>query len=133
MNLINTLILAEDNQESRDKLTGLFQRNDILVLIIFGNDPSVNDIVGKADVIASQVIAGISRKVVWMQDLAMLSFLKKLITDGTAVKIDMIDPTIHVGLSISPDHILSFLIPKNPVPDNIRINLAFLNAGKSHK
>lgn len=130
MNLINTLILAGDNQESRDKLTGLFQRNDILVLIIFGNDPSVEDIVGRADIIASQVIAGISRKVVWMQDLAMLSFVKTLITDGTTIKVDMIDPTIHAGLSISPDHVLSFLIHKSPVPDNIHINLAFLNAGK---
>lgn len=131
MALTNTLILEDDNQESRDKLTDLLQRKDALILVILGNGPSVKSVVENADVIASQIIAGIFRKVVWMQNPQMLPFLNGKVHDGPQYKFEDIDPAVHIGFSFSLNHLLSYLMAKFPLPDNIRINLAFLKAGES--
>lgn len=132
MNLINTIILAEDNQESRDKLTSLHQTDDFLVVVIFRKGPLVEKAVQAADIVAREIIAGISRKVVWMKDIAMLPFLMTLIADGPQFSTRQINADSHIGISLSMDHVLMDIIDRNPEANALRMEIAFINAGKSH-
>ena len=130
MPLTNTIILpAGDAGLSKSRLTDLLKKNDILTVLIFGKDVSAENAVEKADVRANGTVSGIARKVAWMQDPGLLSFLKTLIADGPENTVDSIDTGIHIGIAISMDHKLMDVIPKNPDPDYIRMELAFINAG----
>lgn len=130
MQLNNTTILTAGNPDSaKSLLKSHFAMNDILTVVVFGNGSLANKVVEQADIRAEGTIAGISRKVVWMQDPGLLSFLGTLINDGKSFTIESIDTNKHIGISISKDKYLMDIIPGNPEPDYIRIELAFINAG----
>lgn len=129
MVLNNTLILPGDNPALSQKLlTSLIQGQDKVILIIFGKDARAEDAIQKADVRASAIVSGISRKAVWMQDTGMITFLKTLLKSGADFNVGDIDPASQIGISVSMTDVLKDLIPQNPAPDFVRMELAFMNA-----
>jgi hypothetical protein len=131
MKLDNTIILPEGNTDlSQRLLISLIEREDVVTVIIFGKDAKAEDAVQKADVRASSSPAGIERKVAWMQDTGLIDFFKTLIKQGAGGKPGDISLQKHIGVAISMTDILMDLIPINPAPDFIRMELAFINASK---
>lgn len=129
MELNNTIILPGDNDTlSKQLLTSLIQKEDVVTVIIFGSDAKAEDAVQKADFRAGQVISGISRKVAWMQNPSLLTFLKTIIAPSSAPDPSGIDLTQYIGISISMTAILKDVIPIDPVPDFMRMEIAFLQA-----
>lgn len=130
MALENTTILKAGEQDAaKDKLQLILQKADVLKVFIFGNDQSASDAAEKADVRAGAVVSGIGRIVVWMQDTGQVPLFKMLIKDGPDIPADTIDVNKHIGISLSLNNLLMDLILKNPEPDYIRMELAFINAG----
>jgi hypothetical protein len=131
MILNNTIILPGDNPElSKKLLSSLIQKSDVLAIIIFGKDDASEAAVKKADVRAGAIVAGISRKVVWMQDTSIITYLKTIITAGEGGDPESINPNTHIGISISMTDILTWKIQRTPVPDYIKMEQAFIKAGK---
>lgn len=131
MKLDHTIILPVDDFElSKSLLESLIQKEDVITLVIFGKDAKAEDAVQKADVRASASPGGISRKVAWMRDTSMLDFLKSLIKEDTGGAPDDINLSKHIGVSISMIDGLRFLIPINPAPNFIKMELAFIKASK---
>ena len=129
MELNNTIILPGDNEAlSKQLLTSLIQKEDVVTIIIFGRDDKSADAVQKADLRASATVSGISRKVAWMQNTALLDFLKTMIKPSTAFNPSSIDLTKHIGVSISMTDLLKDIVPINPVPDFMRMEIAFMQA-----
>ena len=132
MKLNNTIILPGDNIElSKSLLISLIKGQDVLTIVIFGSDQKSQDAVLKADIRADAIVSGIKRKVAWMQnqDDIMLKYLISLIEDGPKFKSSNITFKDHIGISISMTDKLMFIIPKNPEPDFIRMEKAFIKAG----
>lgn len=130
MQLNNTIILPAGNPISaKILLTSLFAKDDILTVVVFGNDSLAAKAVEEADVRAEGNVAGIVRKVVWMQDPGLLPFIGTLINDGPTFLVNSINIHSHIGIAISMNHNLLDVIPRNPEPDYIRMELAFINAG----
>lgn len=128
MELNNTIILPGDNTDlSKKLLTSLIQKEDVVAVIIFGRDAKAEDAVQKADVRASAIVSGITRKVAWMQDVTLLNFLQSLLQDGSAKPSD-INIGKHIGVAISMTDSIKDLIPINPAPDFIRMEIAFMTA-----
>jgi len=128
MALDNTTILpVGDSTASRNLLTGLLNEN-VLLVVIFGNDANAQKAQTIADFKAKTVTAGISRKVAWMQDKSMLSLLMGLLKPGDIPSSD-IDLSQHIGISVSLADVLMYLIPTNPAPTEITMELAFVAAG----
>lgn len=129
MELNNTIILPGDNPElSKKLLVSLVQKEDVVTIIIFGRDQKAQNAVQKADTRANAVVSGIRRKVAWMQDSGMIEFLKTLIKSGSEFNPTDISPNTHIGIAISMTDILNDLIPNDPSPDFIRMELAFIKA-----
>jgi hypothetical protein len=127
MTLINTTILpVGDTTTSQNLLTGLLNEN-VLLVVIFGNDTNAQKAVGIADINAKSVTAGISRKVAWMQDKSMLNLLTGALKPGS-IPTSNIDLSKHIGVSVSMADILMFLMPINPPPTDITMELAFIEA-----
>lgn len=129
MDLRNTIILSANNSGSSNELTALLKKNDILTIVIFGNDSLAENIVEMADIRAEAIISGITRKVVWMQAPGLLPLLKTLIADGPDFDIDSINTNSNIGIAISMDNKLMDIIARDPEPDFIRMELAYINAG----
>lgn len=130
MQLNNTIILPAENPNSaKSLLSSHMAKTDILTVVIFGKDSLAEKTVEMADIRADGTVADIGRKVVWMMNTGMLPFLKSLISDGPDFKIESIDTDKHIGIALSMDKILLDVIPKDPEPDFIRMELAFINAG----
>jgi len=131
MELNNTIILPGNNPElSKRLLISLIQKEDVVTVIIFGSDEKAEDAVQKADARASAVVAGIVRKVAWIQDVSLVDFLKKIINNGEGGNPDDINTDIHIGIAISMTDVIMFLIPIIPTPDYIRMERAFIKASK---
>ena len=129
MELNNTIILPGDNPElSKRLLTSLIQKEDVVSIIIFGRDARAEDAVQKADVRAGGTVAGIERKVAWMQDTGLMDFLKTIIRQGQGGNPNDINILKHIGIAISMTDILMDLIAISPPPDFIRMELAFMTA-----
>jgi hypothetical protein len=129
MQLNNTIILPGDNPELSERLLrSLIEKQDVVTVIIFGRDAVSEDAVQKADLRASAVVAGVIRKVAWMQDTAMLGLLKTLITAGAGGDPNTISTDIHIGIAISMTDVLMAVIPKTPTVDYIRMERAFIKA-----
>ncbi len=129
MELKSTIILSVDNRGASQELTELLQKYDSLVIVIFGNDSLSESAIEMADIRAEGIVSGIVRKVVWMQDLALLPSLMALITDNADLYSDRIDPNYHIGIAISMENKLMDIIERDPEPDFIRMELAYINAG----
>ncbi|MEO5571939.1 MAG: hypothetical protein ABIT08_16275 [Bacteroidia bacterium] len=129
MKLDNTIILPGDNPDlSKQLLTSLIQKEDVVSIIIFGRDLKAEDAVQKADVRASASPGGIARKVAWMQDLGMLGFLKTLIKADFGGSPGDIDLSEHIGISISMTDGLRSLILMHPAPNVLTMESAFNKA-----
>ena len=129
MELNNTIILPGDNLElSKKLLNSLIQKEDVVTVIIFGKDAKAEAAIQKADVRASAIVSGIERKVAWMQDTGMLAYLKTLIKASADFNPNNIDLIQHIGVAVSMTDILMDIIEINPVPDFIRMELAFVIA-----
>ncbi len=130
MPLNNTIILPAGNQNSAQSILASFLvKDDILTVVVFGNDSLAAKVVEETDIRAEGNAAGIARKVVWMQDPDLIPFLNTLINDGPSFEISNIDANSHIGIALSMNHILMDVIPRNPEPDYIRMEMAFINSG----
>lgn len=130
MTLNNTTILpTDDPAASQNILTTLLNQGDVLIVVIFGNDINAQNAVKIADFKAKSVIAGITRRVIWMQDKCMLNLLTPLLKPGL-IPSSFIDLGKYIGVAISMADILMFLIKSNPPPDAITMEHAFIEAGK---
>lgn len=131
MRLDNTIILPGDNIElSKRLLISLIEKEDVVTIIIFGTNEGSEKAVQKADLRASGVMSGIKRKVAWMQDVELISFLNTLIKSGSGGNPTDIDTQHHIGVSISMTDVLKDIISINPEPDFIRIEQSFIKASK---
>ena len=130
MPLNNTLTLPDNTGPSQNLLTALLNTGNILTVVIFGNDVNAQNAVQIADYRAGFPIAGVSRKVVWMQDTTMLGFLKTMLGAGGQYSPNNIDLSVYIGVSISMSNLLMCLIPINPAPDYLTLENAFVQAGK---
>ena len=129
MQLNNTIILPGDNPELSEKLLrSLIEKQDVVTVIIFGRDAVSEGAVQIADARASAVVAGITRKVAWMQDTKMLGLLKTLIKAGDSDDPDSINTDTHIGIAISMTDVLMYIIPKIPAVDYVRMEYAFIEA-----
>ena len=129
MQLNNTIILPGDNLElSKKLLTSLIQKEDVVTVIIFGRDSKAEDAVQKADIRANGVVSGITRKVAWMQDVGMLSYLQSLLKAGTDFKPEDISIGKHLGVGVSMTDVVKDIIPITPAPDFIRMEIAFMSS-----
>ena len=129
MELNNTIILPGDNDElSKKLLTSLIQKEDVVTVIIFGRDDKSADAIQKADLRAGATVSGISRKVAWMQNILLLDFLKTIIKPSEALNLSSIDLTKHIGISVSMTDLLKDIIPIEPAPDFMRMEIAFMQA-----
>lgn len=130
MELNNTIILPGDNAELSQKLLmSLIQKEDVITVVIFGRDQQAEAAVQKADIRASAIVSGISRKVAWMQDVSLLGYLKTITKQSSKYKPDDINIGKHLGVAISMTDTIKDLIPLNPAPDFIRFEMAFMEAG----
>lgn len=130
MQLNNTIILPAGNQNSaKSLLSSLLAKDDILTVVVFGNDSLAAKVVEEADIRAEGNVAGIARKVAWMQDPGLIPFLNTLINDGPSFEVSNIDTNSQIGIALSMNNILMDVIPRNPEPDYIRMELAFINSG----
>ena len=129
MQLNNTIILPGDNPELSAKLLrSLIEKQDVVTVVIFGRDAVAESAVQVADVRASALVAGIVRKVAWMQDTTMLGFLKTLITAGPGGDPNTVNTNDHIGIALSMTDVLMYIIPKTPAVDYIRMERAFIKA-----
>lgn len=129
MVLNKTIILPGDNFElSKRLMTSILIEEDVVAIVIFGKDAKAEDAVKKADLRAAKTVAGIERKVMWMQDAAQLSFLKTLINDSDTLSVENIDLKKHIGIAISLTDILRDLLPIKPAPDFLKMEASFIKA-----
>jgi hypothetical protein len=129
MKLDHTIILPPDNPALATELfTSLIEEQDVLTLIILGDDDVSKNAVQCADVRANASPGGFERKVAWMLDRDMFDTLKGLINDG-AIKVADIDKTKTIGIAISLTDQAMDVIKTTDTIDFIRMEKAFLKAG----
>jgi hypothetical protein len=129
MELNNTIILPGDNPVlAKSLLDSLIEKEDVVIVIIFGNNQNAIEAVKKADVRAKAIVSGISRKVAWMLDPSLISYLKTKLSPNSVLDPNNIDVSKHIGVAVSMTDVLKDLIDIIPNPDFIRMEMAFLKA-----
>ena len=129
MNLNHTTILPSDNFPlAKELFTSLMQEQDVLTVIVFGDDELSKNAVQCADVRAQASPGGFERKVAWMLDRGMFNKLKNLISDG-AIKVSDIEITKTIGIATSLTDQIMDVIKTADTIDFIRMEKAFLRAG----
>jgi len=129
MQLDRTTILPSDNPLlAKELFTSLMQEQDVLTIIILGNDAISRNAVQCADVRAQSSPGGFERKVAWMLSKDMFDDLKGLISDGTVI-VNNIDTTQTCGIAVSLTDQAMDVIKITDTIDFIRMEKAFLKAG----
>lgn len=130
MILNNTIILPSDNKFlTRDLFQSLMQEQDVITILIFGNDEKSKKAVISADARANVAPGGFSRKAAWLLDRAMFPVIAEFINDGD-IAVDQIDPEETLALGISLTDLAMCLIPVSENPDFIKMEKIFLEASK---
>ena len=130
MQLNNTTILPSDTPAAAEQLfKSLMQEQDVICVIVFGNDSKAQQAIKSADVRAAVAPAGFKRKAVWMTDTSLWSNLKKYVKNG-AIKVDDVDPSKLIALGISLTDKAESSVDTTKTPDFIVMELAFIQAGK---
>jgi hypothetical protein len=132
MQLNRTIIISsEDNSIAKELFKNLVQEEDVILMVILGNDEKAKKAVKYADARARVEIQGFQRKVAWVlnktffkEELYPEVSLDKGESDFSIEKIDEI-----VAFSVSLSDTIKDVIKTNEKIDFSRIELAFLEAG----
>lgn len=130
MQLNNTTILPADSPATAEKLfKSLIQEQDVICLIVFGNDSVAEQAIQSADVRAAVAPAGFKRRAVWMTDSSLWTNLKGYVKDGS-IKVADVNPDNLIALGISLTDKAASSVDKSKTPDFIVMELAFVQASK---
>lgn len=131
MDLNNTTVLPSDKPDEAEQLfKSLMAEQDVVCLIVFGNDATAEQAIQSANLRAAVAPAGFKRRAVWMADTNQWSNLKRYVKNG-AIKVDEVDPDNLIALGVSLKDKAESLIDRSKTPDFIVMELAFVQASKN--
>jgi hypothetical protein len=129
MKLDHTIIVPSDNYSLAKKLlNSLIYEEDVLVVIVMGEDELSNNAVKCADKRAQAVVAGFARKVAWIRSRTIL---EKEIKQITAGKKDISKENLSnvVAFSVSIGNKVADIVYTKDEISFSRMEIAFLEAG----
>ena len=131
MDLNNTTVLPSDKPDEAEQLfKSLMAEQDVVCLIVFGNDATAEQAIQSANLRAAVAPAGFKRRAVWMADTNQWSNLKRYVKNG-AIKVDEVDPDNLIALGVSLKDKAESLVDRSKTPDFIVMELAFVQASKN--
>ena len=131
MDLNNTTVLPSDKPDEAEQLfKSLMAEQDVVCLIVFGNDATAEQAIQSANLRAAVAPAGFKRRAVWMADTNQWSNLKRYVKNG-AIKVDEVDPDNLIALGVSLKDTAESLVDRSKTPDFIVMELAFVQASKN--
>lgn len=130
MQLNNTTVLPSDTPAIAEQLfKSLIEEQDVICVIVFGNNSVAQQAIKSADVRASVAPAGFKRRAVWMTDISLWSTLKTYVKSGT-IDVNTVDPSQLIALGISLTDKAESSVDTSKTPDFIIMELAFIAASK---
>lgn len=131
MTLERTVIIPAENQELAQRLfKTIIYDEDVLVVVVLGNDPISEQAVKCADKRAKVVVQGFERKVAWIQDRDTLANKIRQLKPGQA-DISKEDLAGVVAFSVSLGNTVMDIVRVNEEINFLRMDIAFLEAGKA--
>ena len=131
MTLDRTIIIPSDDSQLAQKLfRALVYDEDVLVVVVLGDDDTSAQAVKCADRRAKVVIGGFERKVAWIRDRAILADEIKQLQAGT-VDSSKEDLTKVVAFSISLKNTVMDVVRMGDDINFLQMEMAFLEAGKA--
>ena len=129
MKLDHTIIIpASDTTLAQKLFNSLIYGEDVLVVVVLGNDEISTNAVQIADKRAKAVVAGYERKVAWILDRNTLLQEINKIKPGTH-DITNVDLSSVTAFSVSLSNKVADIIFAYDTIDYVRIEQAFLAAG----
>lgn len=125
-----TIIPTEDQQQAQELFQNAIGEEDMLVMVVLGDDETANTAVNVADRVADTVIAGFGRKVVWIKDKMFLE--EEIIAlEAGAVDISNEDLSGIAAFTLSLDKTVMYIIRTADDDIELRVERAFLAAGEA--
>lgn len=126
MELNNTIIIPTDNKELAQQLfKSVIYDEDVLVLVVLGEDENVTDVVKKADKLAQLVTQGRKRKVIWIRKPDILKDEIKSVNIGGGTNFTSEDVLNAVAFSISLGDEIMDIIKRGEYISFIRVDVSF--------
>ncbi len=130
MKLDRTVIIPTTDHSLAQKLfKSLIYDEDVLVVVVLGEDEDSTSAVQYADKRAKAVVAGYERKVAWIRNRNILETEIKQIAAGKK-DISKEDLTKVIAFSVSLNNKVADIIYTGEIIDYVRIDYAFLKAGE---
>jgi hypothetical protein len=131
MTLDRTIIIPGDNVALARKLfDAIVYKEDVLVVVVLGEGSKAMQAVQSADKRAKVVVAGFERKVAWIRNRDILKKEIAALKPGAA-DLSKEDMSKVLAFSISLDNTVMHIVHTNDEPNFLRMERAFLEAGRA--
>ena len=124
-----TIIPMEDQQQAQELFKNAIAGENVLVMVVLGDDDAANRVVKEADRTAKEGVQMGERKVIWIKDKTFLEEEIKALNAG-AVDISDEDLTGIVAFSISRAKNVMCIIRNTDDVLELRVGSCFLEAGR---
>lgn len=129
MELNNTIIMPTDNDDLAQQLfKSVVYDEDVLVLVVLGEDEKATGVVKKADKLAQMVTQGRKRKVIWIRKPDVLKDEIQAVKVGEGKDFTAEDVLKALAFSISLGDEVMDIIKQDDYTSFIRIDTCFSRA-----
>ena len=126
MELNNTIIIPTDNKELAQQLfKSAIYDEDVLVMVVLGEDENAKGVVKKADKLAQLVTQGRKRKVIWIRKPDVLKDEIQAVKIGEGKDFTSEDVLNAVAFSISLADEVADIIKQDEYISFIRVDVSF--------
>lgn len=131
--LKNTTVITADEAEALKLFSSAITEENVLTVVVLGNDDKRKNLVERADTRAGIDILGYKGRVIWIHDPTVLNNEIKMLKpgkdkDGNVIDISNVDLTEVVAFSVSRNKTVKCIIRDTDLIDAFTPNVLFSNA-----